>query len=78
VRQVVKEILSCFTLEHNIESVILVLVGDTYMVALSIEHYESVVEAICLTSVLLRFVVCLLKVNNCARVIARRGNVLCM
>jgi hypothetical protein len=70
VRQVVKEILSCFTLEHNIESVILVLVGDTCMVALSMEHYKSVVEAICLTSVLLRFVVCLLKVNNYARVIA--------
>jgi hypothetical protein len=70
VRQVVKEILSCFTLKHNIKSVILVLVGDTCMVALLMEHCESVVKAICLTSVLLRFVVCLLKVNNCARVIA--------
>ena len=69
-RQVVKEILSYFTLEHNIKSVILVLVGDTYIVALSIEHYKSVVEVICLTSILLRFVVCLLKVNNYAGVIA--------
>ena len=70
VRQVVKEILSYFTLEHNIKSVILILVRDTYIVALSIEHYKSVVKAICLTSVLLRFVVCLLKVNNYTRVIA--------
>ena len=69
-RQVVKEILSCFTLEHNIKSVILVLVGDTYIVALLIEHYKSVVKVICLTSILLRFVVCLLKVDNYTRVIA--------
>jgi hypothetical protein len=69
VRQVVKEILSCFTLKHNIKSVILVLVRDTCIVALSIEHYKSVVKVICLTSILLRFVVCLLKVNNYVRVI---------
>ena len=70
VRQVVKEILSCFTLKYNIKSVILILVRDTYMVALLIEHYKSVVEVICLTSVLLRFMVCLLKVDNYMRVIA--------